>query len=132
MVINKHTKTFLKLSAILMALAISIGAFGAHTLKPYLDEYGLSIYSKASSYEFYMTIGLFIISFISIIIPNSKKVKTSFYLVLSGMIIFSFSLYTLALTKIMWLGAITPIGGSLMIAGWIVLFFAIKNDIDIK
>jgi len=132
MVISKQTQTFLKLSAILMALAISIGAFGAHGLKPYLDEYGLSIYAKASSYEFYMTIGLFIISFISIIIPNSKKVKMAFYLVLSGMIIFSCSLYTLALTKIMWLGAITPIGGSLMIAGWIVLFFAIKKDIDIK
>jgi len=130
MTLTKQSKTFLQISSILMAIAISIGAFGAHGLKPYLDEYGLSIYAKATSYEFYMTIGLFIISFISIIIPNSTKVKTSFYLVLSGMLIFSFSLYILALTKIMWLGAITPIGGSLMIIGWIVLFFTIKNDIN--
>ena len=132
MVITKQTQIFLKLSAILMAMAISIGAFGAHSLKPYLDEYGLSIYAKGSAYEFYMTIGLFIISSISVIVPNSKKVKISFYLVLSGMIIFSFSLYTLAITKIMWLGAITPIGGSLMIAGWVVLFFAIKKDTKTK
>ena len=130
MTLTKQSKTFLQISSILMAIAISIGAFGAHGFKPYLDNYGLSIYAKATSYEFYMTIGLFIISFISIIIPNSTKVKTSFYLVLSGMLIFSFSLYILALTKIMWLGAITPIGGSLMIIGWIVLFFTIKNDIN--
>jgi len=127
MTLTKQSKIFLQISSILMAIAIGIGAFGAHGLKPYLDDYGLSIYAKATSYEFYMTIGLFIISFISIIIPNSSKVKTSFYLLLSGMIIFSFSLYILALTKIMWLGAITPIGGTLMIAGWLVLFFAIND-----
>jgi len=132
MTLTKQSKIFLQISSVLMAIAIGIGAFGAHGLKPYLDEYGLSIYAKATSYEFYMSIGLFIISFISIIIPNSSKVKTSFYLVLSGMIIFSFSLYILALTKIMWLGAITPIGGTLMIAGWLVLFFAIKNDTSIE
>ena len=130
MTLTKQSKIFLQISSVLMAIAIGIGAFGAHGLKPYLDDYGLSIYAKATSYEFYMTIGLFIISFISVIIPNSTKVKTSFYLVLSGMLIFSFSLYILALTKIMWLGAITPIGGSLMIIGWIVLFFTIKNDIN--
>jgi uncharacterized membrane protein YgdD (TMEM256/DUF423 family) len=111
-----------------MALAISIGAFGAHGLKPYLDDYGIIIYTKATTYEFYMTLGLFVISFISIFIQNSKKIKISFYLILYGMLIFSFSLYILAISKIMWLGAITPIGGSLMIIGWIVLFFAIKND----
>jgi len=132
MVIPNNSKIFLQISAILMAVAISIGAFGAHGLKPYLDEYGLSIYTKATNYEFYMTIGLFIISFISIIIPNSKKVKNSFYLVLLGMLIFCFSLYTLALTKIMWLGAITPIGGTLMIAGWIVLFLAIYEYDELK
>jgi len=127
MILTKQSKTFLQISSILMAIAIGIGAFGAHGLKPYLDDYGLSIYAKAISYEFYMTIGLFIISFISIIIPNSAKVKIAFYLVLSGMLVFSFSLYILSITKIMWLGAITPVGGILMITGWIVLFFSINN-----
>jgi len=128
MKLNNQTKLYLQISSLLMALAISIGAFGAHGLKPYLDDYGIIIYTKATTYEFYMTLGLFVISFISIFIQNSKKIKISFYLILYGMLIFSFSLYILAISKIMWLGAITPIGGSLMIIGWIVLFFAIKND----
>ena len=129
MVIPKQTKQFLQTASIFMAIAIAIGAFGAHGLKPYLDEYGTSIYAKASNYEFYSTLGLFAIAFVSFLIPESKKVKVSFYLVLFGMIIFSVSLYTLALTKIMALGAITPIGGTFMIIGWLVLFFAVKNDI---
>ena len=129
MVINNQTKIFLKLTSLLMALAIIIGAFGAHGLKPYLDEYGLSIFAKASNYEFYNTLGLFAISIISIYVNNFKKIKWAYFLVLFGMIIFSSSLYILAITKIMWLGAITPIGGTLMIVGWIMFFFAIKKDL---
>ena len=129
MVINNQTKIFLKLTSLLMALAIMIGAFGAHGLKPYLDQYGLSIFAKASNYEFYNTLGLFAISIISIYVNNFKKIKWAYFLVLFGMIIFSSSLYILAITKIMWLGAITPIGGTLMIVGWIMFFFAIKKDL---
>ena len=129
--ITHQTKKFFQITSLLMALAIAIGAFGAHGLKPYLDNYGLEIYAKGTAYQFYMTLGLFGISFISILTNGSKKTKTAFYLVLFGMIIFSFSLYILALSKIIWLGAITPIGGSLMIIGWLVLFFAIKNDIEV-
>ena len=115
----------------MMVLNISIGAFGAHGLKPYLDEYSTLIYTKAVSYSFYNTLGLFAIAFMLYIIPNSSKLKKAFYFVLSGTLIFSFSLYILALSKIMWLGAITPIGGSLMIIGWIFAFSAIYKDMKI-
>jgi len=125
MKINNTSKNLLFISSFLMSIAIIIGAFGAHGLKPYLDEYGLSIYEKASNYQFYNTLGLFIISLISIYIDN-MKIKISYYLVLIGMIIFSFSLYALALSKIMWLGAITPIGGILMIMGWLFLAYIIR------
>jgi uncharacterized membrane protein YgdD (TMEM256/DUF423 family) len=126
--ITNQSKKLLSLSAILMALAIAIGAFGAHGLKPYLDEYGLTIYTKATSYEFYNTLGLFVIAFISYILPDNKKIIQSYYIVLAGMLIFSFSLYILAITKIMWLGAITPIGGSLMIIGWLRLSWGIYKS----
>lgn len=129
MQITNTTKTFLFISSSMMAISIIIGAFGAHGLKPYLDEYGITIYAKAIAYQFYNTLGLFTISFISYLLPVSKKVKIAFYFVLIGMIIFSFSLYILAITKILWLGAITPIGGSFMIIGWIILSFAIKYNI---
>jgi uncharacterized membrane protein YgdD (TMEM256/DUF423 family) len=124
MKVTTRTKSYLLVSSLFMALAIMIGAFGAHGLKPYLDEYGTSIYTKASNYQFYNTLGLFIIAICTVFI-NGKKIKISFYLVLSGMLIFSTSLYTLALSKIMWFGAITPIGGFLMIVGWLVFAYSV-------
>lgn len=128
--ISKNTKTFMVIASLMMALTIAIGAFGAHGLKPYLDEYSTSIYEKAVSYQFYNTLGLFFISFISYLLPKSTKIVKSFYLIFIGTIIFSFSLYILALTKIMWLGAITPIGGSLMIIGWILSGYLIFKELQ--
>jgi len=128
--VSKDLRIFLMIASFMMVLNISIGAFGAHGLKPYLDEYSTLIYTKAVSYSFYNTLGLFAISFMVYILPNSSKLKKAFYFVLSGTLIFSFSLYILALSKIMWLGAITPIGGSLMIIGWLLLAYAIKKDMN--
>lgn len=129
--ITQNTKNFMVIAAFMMAITIAIGAFGAHGLKPYLDEYSSEIYEKAVSYQFYNTLGLFFISFVSFLLPRSSKIVKSFYLILIGTMIFSFSLYTLALTKIMWLGAITPIGGSLMIIGWILLGYVIFKELKI-
>ena len=113
----------------MMILNIAIGAFGAHGLKAYLDEYSLGVYNKAVSYSFYNTLGLFAIAFMTYIIPKSTKIIKAYYFVLVGTLIFSFSLYILALSKIMWLGAITPIGGTLMIIGWIIAVLAIRKDL---
>ena len=128
--ISQNTKKFMVIASLMMALTIAIGAFGAHGLKPYLDQYSTSIYEKAVSYQFYNTLGLFFISFISYLLPKSTKIVKSFYLIFIGTIIFSFSLYILALTKIMWLGAITPIGGSLMIIGWILSGYLIFKELQ--
>lgn len=128
--INKNMKTFMIIASFMMALTITIGAFGAHGLKPYLDEYFTDIYEKAVSYQFYNTLGLFFISFVSYLLPTSTKVNKAFYFVLTGTLIFSFSLYTLALTKIMWLGAITPIGGTFMIIGWVLCGYTIMKELN--
>ena len=130
--ISKNMKTFMMVASLMMALTIAIGAFGAHGLKSYLDEYSTDIYQKAVSYQFYNTLGLFFISFVSYLLPTSTKIKKAFYFVLIGTLIFSFSLYTLALTKIMWLGAITPIGGTLMIIGWILCAYSISKEIKVS
>ncbi len=127
--ISKNMKTFMIIGSFMMALTIAIGAFGAHGLKPYLDEYSTTIYEKAVSYQFYNTLGLFFISFISYLLPTSTKIKKAFYFILVGTLIFSFSLYILSLTKIMWLGAITPIGGSLMIIGWVLCGYSIMKEL---
>lgn len=130
--ISENMKTFMIIASFMMALTIAIGAFGAHGLKHYLDEYSHEIYQKAVSYQFYNTLGLFFISFVSYLLPVSIKIKKAFYFVLIGTLIFSFSLYILSLTKIMWLGAITPIGGTFMIIGWILCGYTIMKELKIN
>lgn len=126
--ITQNTRTFLIIASLMMALGISIGAFGAHGLKPYLDTYGLEIYNKGVDYWFYNSLGLFAIAFISYLTPTSSKITKGFYFVLAGTLIFSISLYALALTHIKILGAITPIGGTAMIIGWVLCIIAILKD----
>ncbi len=130
--ITKDLKIFLLIASAMMVLNIAIGAFGAHGLRPYLDEYGTSIYNKGVSYSFYNTLGLFAIGFMSYILPNSSKLKIGYYFILVGILIFSFSLYILSLTKILWLGAITPLGGTAMIIGWILVCISLYKDLKIS
>ena len=125
---TQNVRLFLLIASFMMGLNIAIGAFGAHGLKPYLDEYGIIIYNKGVDYSFYNTLGLFAISFIAHLLPNSQKLIKGYYFVLAGSLIFSFSLYILSLTKIMWLGAITPIGGTFMIVGWILVFISVYQE----
>jgi uncharacterized membrane protein YgdD (TMEM256/DUF423 family) len=108
--------------AILMALAVALGAFGAHGLKARLDAYQMSVYEKAVFYHFVHGLGLLIVSFL----PKTgtfSEFATSWVcgLLLAGIVLFSGSLYVLAVTGNRALGAITPIGGVCFIAGWIAL-----------
>ena len=122
-------RKFLLIASFMMVINIMIGAFGAHGLKPYLDDYGTIIYNKAVDYSFYNTLGLFAISFIATQIKDIKQIAIGYYFLFIGTLIFSFSLYILSLTKIFWLGAITPIGGTLMIIGWMFVFFGIYKNL---
>ena len=93
-----------------------LGAFGAHALAELLAKNGtLEIWRTASQYHFLNALALLVIG------ATGLRVRPSFCLLMAGMIVFSGSLYLLALTNIKWLGAITPFGGGLMIAGWLVL-----------
>jgi uncharacterized membrane protein YgdD (TMEM256/DUF423 family) len=108
--------------AILMALAVALGAFGAHGLKARLDAYQMSVYEKAVFYHFVHGLGLLIVSFL----PKTgtfSEFATSwvFGLLLAGIVLFSGSLYVLAVTGNRALGAITPIGGVCFIAAWVLL-----------
>ena len=108
--------------AILMALAVGLGAFGAHGLRDRLDAYSMSVYEKAVFYHFIHSLGLLIVSYL----PKTGTFSMSAAsfvcaLLLAGVIIFSGSLYLLAVTGNRWLGAITPIGGLSFIAAWLLL-----------
>jgi uncharacterized membrane protein YgdD (TMEM256/DUF423 family) len=125
--IENTTLKYLKLASLMMALGIMIGAFGAHGLAPFLDEYGNTIFNKGTSYWFYNTAGLFAVAFMSYLFPQSTKIQKGFWFILIGTLIFSISLFILALTHIKILGAITPIGGTAMIIGWMLVFLGLKK-----
>ena len=79
-------------------------------------------------YHFYNTLGLFIATFIYALKAQSKKIYVSLWLILIGMIIFSFSLYALTILNMPISGAITPIGGTLLIIAWLTLTYGILKD----
>lgn len=125
MILDKNVKLFLTIASFMMALSIAIGAFGAHGLKTIVDESLLKIYHTGVEYQFYNTLGLFAASFIIYLKPDLKKVVVASWLIFIGTLIFSFSLYLLVLLKLPILGAITPIGGTTMIIGWLLMAYSI-------
>ena len=128
MILNNKIKIFFAIASFMMALGIALGAFGAHALKSILDEYFLKIYNTGIQYHFYNTLGLFAATFIYALKPDSKKIFISLWLIIIGMIIFSFSLYFLAILNMPILGAITPIGGTLLIIAWLTLSYGVLKD----
>jgi uncharacterized membrane protein YgdD (TMEM256/DUF423 family) len=106
--------------SILGAVAVGIGAFGAHGLKDFLIENGnADTFETAVKYFFYHIGALAIVGFL----PESKYTKRSALAFKIGMAFFSGSLFLLCITNIKILGAITPVGGLFLIAGWLLLFF---------
>ena len=127
MILNNRIKKFLAIASFMMALGIALGAFGAHGLKSILDEHMMNIYHTGIEYQFYNTLGLFAGIFIYSLKPE-KRIYIALWLILIGMIIFSFSLYALTILNMPILGAITPIGGTLLIIAWLTLTYGILKD----
>ena len=113
-------RTILISGAIFMALSVLLGAFGAHALKTRLTPEMMQIYQIGVEYQFYHAMGLLFTGIIGFQI-NSKWVSRSAIFLGIGIILFSGSLYLIALSGIKAIGAITPIGGLLFVAGWISL-----------
>jgi uncharacterized membrane protein YgdD (TMEM256/DUF423 family) len=104
-------------------LAVALGAFGAHGLKEILAQNGTAaIWEKAAFYHFIHAVMLFVIAGRK---PFMAVVWWSF---LAGIVIFSGSLYLLAVTNMKWLGAITPVGGLSFLVGWAWFFFTGKKS----
>jgi len=110
--------------AVFMALAVGMGAFGAHALKERLDEYSQGVYEKAVFYHFVHGIGILLVSLLarSGILSASGEARAGWLMAL-GIVLFSGSLYTLAISGARILGAVTPFGGVAFIIGWIILAY---------
>lgn len=124
-------KQILMTASILLALAVAIGAFGAHGLKAHLSSEMLQTYKTGVEYHFYHALGLLLIGVLSISYPSSLLNWSAILLVI-GIVLFSGSLYVLAITGIKWIGAITPLGGLSFIAGWIFLLVAVWKKVPIS
>ena len=114
------------IGSILMVIGISIGAFGAHGLKDILEENGtLSTFQTGVEYLFYNSIGILIISLSG---KDNKMKSFAIISIILGIILFSFSLFTLSITGIKAIGIITPFGGLSMIIGWILFIMSLKTN----
>lgn len=121
-------KKIIASGALLGALAIVLGAFGAHALKKILTIEELSTFETGVKYQMYHALFLLFIGTSTLL--NEKTKKTIFYLVSVGVLFFSGSIYFLATNSLTsfdfkTIGFITPIGGLLLILAWMVLFFNI-------
>lgn len=121
---NIISKKFLIIACLLMATAVSLGAFGAHGLKKIISIEMLAVYQTGVQYQFYHALGLLSVAFIAHVY-STKLVNMAGNLMFTGVMIFSGSLYLLVILNIKWLGAITPIGGVLMVISWVLLAWAV-------
>ena len=105
----------LRIAAIVGFLAVALGAFGAHGLKALLDRNATGdIWRTAALYHLVHSVVLLVIAS-----RPGARISGAFWLILAGVAFFSGSLYLLAITNVKWLGAITPLGGVSLLAGWL-------------
>lgn len=121
----KNGIDYLMLAAISGALAVGLGAIGAHAFAPLLEAYGRTeTYGTAVDYHFYHTLGLFIIAILRFHFKNRLFSRAAF-LMLAGMVLFSGSLYALSLSDLSFFAYVTPFGGVLLLLAWLVLAYGL-------
>jgi uncharacterized membrane protein YgdD (TMEM256/DUF423 family) len=104
----------------LLTLAVMLGAFGAHALRGYLDTYSMGIWEKAVFYHFIHALGLLMAGMMSAAgTISAKGASRVSALLFAGILLFSGSLYALAISGQRYLGAVTPFGGIAFIAAWL-------------
>jgi uncharacterized membrane protein YgdD (TMEM256/DUF423 family) len=118
---NERGMNWSATGSILMALGVMLGAFGAHALKDRLDAYSLDVYQKAVFYHFIHALGILIVARTSGLTQSATTTVCA--LLLAGIVLFSGSLYLLAVTGTRALGAVTPFGGLAFIAAWLLLAY---------
>jgi uncharacterized membrane protein YgdD (TMEM256/DUF423 family) len=120
---NKYTK----IGALMAMLSVVLGAFGAHALKDKLTSDMMDVYQTGVQYHMFHAVGILLISLLIERLPGQRLALWAARLLLAGIVLFSGSLYALALSGIDALGAITPLGGVAFIAGWICLALAARS-----
>lgn len=122
---------FIIIGTLLAMLSVALGAMGAHLLQDILDARALTLFQTASTYQMYHALALILTALSIPHTRNTKMLNTSGWLFLSGIILFSGSLYGLSILGIKSLGMITPIGGGCFIIAWVIfaLAFIVKKQV---
>ena len=118
-------KTFLALGGVAALLAVALGAFGAHALKNRIPAEMLAVWHTGVEYHLFHALGLLAVGLAAVHLPDSTLLKWSGWLMLAGIVLFSGSLYALALSGERWLGAVTPVGGLAFLAAWVTFVTAV-------
>jgi uncharacterized membrane protein YgdD (TMEM256/DUF423 family) len=119
-------KFWLVLAAVSGFLTVALGALGAHSLKNVLSDYGRSIFEKAVLYQMFHTLALLGVGALQAAYKDIDLSPAGFGF-LAGIVLFSGSLYVLAVTGLKWLGAVTPVGGLAFLFGWAWLIYSISK-----
>ncbi len=123
MIATKSPLLFAALGGVFAALSVGAGAFGAHALKAVLDAPGHAVYETAARYQMYHAFALFVVAWL-LRETRSGHVARAGWLFCLGIILFSGSLYVVALAGLRWMGALTPLGGVSFISGWLLVAWA--------
>ncbi len=121
---REMVRVFLALGSLSGGLAVLLGAFGAHALRARLTSVQLTNFETGVRYQMYHALALLAVGLLMLNRPGASLLAVSGWLFAAGTILFSGSLYLLALSGQRWLGAVTPLGGLAFIAGWACLLLA--------
>jgi uncharacterized membrane protein YgdD (TMEM256/DUF423 family) len=119
-------RIFVMLGAVSAFVAVAAGAFGAHGLRARLAPDLLAVFETAARYQMYHALALLAVAWVAARWPGPLP-QWAGWLFVVGTVLFSGSLYALALTSVRWLGAITPLGGVAFLAGWLCLALAARS-----
>ncbi|RYG36707.1 DUF423 domain-containing protein [bacterium] len=120
-------RKWVTIGAALATAGVALGAFGAHGLKGRVDASLIPTWETAAHYHQYHALALIVIG----LLPAAKGKNLAANLLLAGLLVFAISLYVYVLSGVRILGAITPLGGAMMIAGWIVLAVSYGKKADV-
>ncbi len=112
---------FLFLSAVCGLIGVAMGAFGAHGLKAILSAEMLTVYKTAVDYQMWHALGLGLIATFKLQHPESNHLNLAGQLMFAGILLFSGSLYAMAISGVTWLGMITPLGGVCFLLAWVLV-----------
>jgi uncharacterized membrane protein YgdD (TMEM256/DUF423 family) len=119
---------FLFLGSLSAMLGVGFGAFGAHGLKTMISPELLTVYQTGVSYQMWHALGLIGIALVKAQHPNARLLHWAGWFMFTGIVLFSGSLYVLAILNLKWLGIITPFGGLAFLIAWLLItIFAAKT-----